>query len=94
MLSISKQIVLEEFLIVGILEQFDSTLMALEALVPGYFEGALEISKNRGIQSSCTFYNFPDSLPSIMFYLSLHESEFFSRKCSHQITRTKIVLAY
>ena len=48
-LSISKEILLKEFLIVGILEQFEDTLLALEALLPGYFKGALEVSNEDGM---------------------------------------------
>ena len=33
-------------MIVGILEQFEDTLIALERLLPRYFKGALEISKD------------------------------------------------
>ena len=44
--EVAKQVLLEEFMLVGILEQLDDTLLALEALLPRYFKGALELSKS------------------------------------------------
>ena len=44
-LSIAKKVILEEYLIIGVLEQYEDTLQALETLLPGYFEGAIKIWK-------------------------------------------------
>jgi len=49
-LEISKQHVLQDYYFVGILEQFEETLMLLEHLLPSYFKGAVAIWKKKNIQ--------------------------------------------
>ena len=47
-MKIAKQMLVEEYLLIGILEQFDDTLRALELLLPTYFKDALKVSKEQG----------------------------------------------
>ena len=42
---------MKDFLLVGILEQFDDTLLALEKLLPTYFKGALQVAHSEGMFS-------------------------------------------
>jgi len=44
MVEITKRKIVKDFLLVGILEQFDDTLLALEKLLPTYFKGALQVA--------------------------------------------------
>lgn len=51
----AKQNVLENYLLVGILEELEDVLLLLERLLPHYFTGVLNIYKSPGRLIKCLF---------------------------------------
>ena len=60
-------------MIVGVLEQFDDFLMALEDLLPRYFKGALELSKDQHGMINHFYRRYCDLCRYVFFFpVKLH----------------------
>ena len=67
----AKRHLLDNYLVVGFLEDFEGTLQLFEKLLPSYFKGALDIWKEIGdkIQSNTSTYNKKTLKPEVRMIL-------------------------
>ncbi|CBY21263.1 unnamed protein product [Oikopleura dioica] len=52
MVEIAKKRMLDDYFVVGVLEQFEDSLSVFEKLLPRYYRGALEVYESKMIQTT------------------------------------------